>query len=377
MSKKKKKQNKVRTEFRKNYDSRSRKNDFTKEFDADSGNLDDLETAERVSGKGRWTRKRTIMGDVSENGQSGFDVTLDVDATQALPGRVIRVHGLASIIRTEQGEFECSVRGLLKSLATDLQNVLVAGDEVQIVPVADRQAVVVRVEERRNHVNRTSRGRQQIIASNIDLALIVVSVVEPTIKPNLVDRFLIAAEKAKIQPVIVLNKVDLVDTADLQPMLGVWGQLGYPVVLVSAETGFGLQRIRELLVDRDSVVTGQSGVGKSSLLNAIDPTLTRRVGRVSDDNSKGRHTTTTAELIPFSFGGHIIDTPGIRQFQLWDVVPEEIEGYFRDLRPYAHLCHYPNCTHSHEDDCAVKDAVADGWIDVRRYDGYCQIRSGE
>ncbi len=377
MSKKKNKQNKVRTEFRKNYDSRRRKNDFTKEFGDGDKNLDDLASQERVSGKGRWTRKRTISGDHSDETQSGFDVTLQVDANAAIEGRVLRVHGLSTIIHTAQGEFECSIRGLLKSLATDLQNVVVAGDWVRVVPAAENQAVVVRVESRRNFINRTSRGRQQVIASNIDLALIVASVQEPALKPNLIDRFLIAAEKANIQPIIVLNKVDLIDPATIQPLIGVWGQLGYPIVSVSAATGLGIERLRELVAGRDSVATGQSGVGKSSLLNAIDPTLKRRVGHVSDDNSKGRHTTTTAELIPWIGGGHIIDTPGIRQFQLWDVIPEEVEGYFRDLRPFTHQCRYPDCTHSHEEDCAVKDAVADGWIDVRRYDGFLQIRSGE
>jgi ribosome biogenesis GTPase len=265
----------------------------------------------------------------------------------------------------------------LKSLATDLQNVVVAGDFVQVAPTNDRQGVVVRVDDRRNFINRTSRGRQQIIASNIDVALIVASMAEPNLKPNLIDRFLIAVEKAKIQPVIVLNKIDLIDPAGVQPLLGVWGQLGYPIVTVSATTGVGIDALRDLLIDRDSVVAGQSGVGKSSLLNAIDPSLERRVGHVSEENSKGRHTTTTAELIPLSMGGHIIDTPGIRQFQLWDVISEEVEGFFRDLRPFSHQCRYPDCTHTHEEDCAVKNAVADGMIDVRRYDGYCQIRFGD
>jgi ribosome biogenesis GTPase len=123
------------------------------------------------------------------------------------------------------------------------------------------------------------------------------------------------------------------------------------------------------------VVNGQSGVGKSSLLNAIDPGLARRVGAISEENEKGKHTTTLAELLPLSFGGHIIDTPGIRQFQLWDIVPAEVESMFRDMRPFVHRCRFPDCTHTHEEDCAVKSAVADGLLDPRRYDSYCQIRS--
>jgi ribosome biogenesis GTPase len=120
-------------------------------------------------------------------------------------------------------------------------------------------------------------------------------------------------------------------------------------------------------------LAGQSGVGKSSLLNAVDERLDLPVAEVSRENQKGRHTTTTATLFPLSFGGYVVDTPGIRQFQLWDVIPEEVPGFFRDERPYVSLCRFPNCTHTHEDQCAVKDAVADGRIDDRRYESYCYL----
>ncbi|HAY78729.1 MAG TPA: ribosome small subunit-dependent GTPase A, partial [Planctomycetaceae bacterium] len=128
---------------------------------------------------------------------------------------------------------------------------------------------------------------------------------------------------------------------------------------------------------KESVVTGQSGVGKTSLLNAIDPGLGLRVGKVSSENQKGRHTTTSAQLIPMSCGGYVVDTPGIRQFQLWDVIPEEVAGFYRDIRSYVSLCRYPDCTHTHEVDCAVKHAVADGRVDLRRYESYCYLHAGE
>ena len=379
MAKKKKRKRTVRADFRKKQSSRTRKNDLTRQFDQDASQLENAKTDERVSGKGRLTRKRTVVGATAEDDQSGFQVDLTVDPELCQPGRVVRVHGLTSVVEAEDGrEYRCTVRGVLKSLVTDLQHVVVAGDYVTIqmggLGHEESQAVIVRVEPRKNQISRTSRKRQQIIVSNIDLALIVASAGEPTLKPNLIDRFLVSAEKAGIDPIIVINKIDLVPPEDLQPVVGVWTQLGYPVILTSTETGQGIQRLKHLIRGTDAVVTGQSGVGKSSILNAIEPGLQLRVGHISEENQKGRHTTTSAVLIPLQGGGHLIDTPGIRQFQLWDVIPEEVAGFFRDLRPFINLCKFPDCTHTHEDECAVKWAVADGKLDVRRYESYCHIR---
>jgi ribosome biogenesis GTPase len=255
--------------------------------------------------------------------------------------------------------------------------VVAAGDVVWFHPEGEAEGVIERVEPRRGIVSRTSRGRQHVLVANVERLVIVTSAAEPRLKPNLIDRLLVTAEKGHIRPVICINKIDLVEPAELMPLVGVYAQLGYDVLFVSATAGVGIDRLRDYLSGAESVVTGQSGVGKSSLLNAVEPGLHLRVQTVSGETQKGRHTTTTAELIPLSFGGYVVDTPGIRQFQLWDVIAEEVAGFFRDLRPYVSRCRFPDCTHTHEDDCAVKDAVADGWIDARRYESYVQIRAGD
>jgi ribosome biogenesis GTPase len=367
---------KIRTEFRKNHDERQR-SDWTRRFRADNGKMQDESARERMSGKGDLTRKRTVLGDETASDKAGFDVLRDV-ALGTIGGRVLSVHGLASRVLAEDGKiYHCSVRGVLKSMSTELRHVVATGDRVVITTGGDTEAVIERVEPRKSVICRTSKNRRHIMVSNVDRVLIVSSAAEPRLKPNLIDRLLVTAEKHGIEPLICINKVDLVDPADLQPLVGVYGQLGYPVLLVSAAKGWGVVALREFLRGRQSVVTGQSGVGKSSLLNMIEPKLGLSVGEVSEENQKGKHTTTSASLIPLSFGGFVVDTPGVRQFQLWDVIPEEVGGYYREIRPFINSCKYPNCTHTHELQCAVKGAVADNQIDVRRYESYCGLFAGD
>jgi ribosome biogenesis GTPase len=378
MSKKKK----IRAEFRKNRDVRTRASDWTQQYRDHGFEEEAPDHGERVSGKGELVRHRTICGDqVEDHTTPGFHVQLDVDETACIHGRVLCVLGLMSIVETEDGrQFSCATRRLLKTLATDQRHVVVAGDRVRFRPAKNaesKEGVIERIEPRHGCICRAVRGRQHILVANVDQLAIIASAAEPNLKPNLIDRLLVAAEKGGVHPLICINKVDLIDPAQLQPLVGVYSQMGYEVLLLSTKTGQGIERFHQAMQGLASVVAGQSGVGKSSLLNMIDPSFDLHVQPVSEENDKGKHTTTTARLLPLAGGGHVVDTPGIRQFRLWDVVVEEMAGFYRDLRPYVHLCHFPDCTHTHEDDCAIKNAVADGRLDERRYESYCHLSAGD
>jgi ribosome biogenesis GTPase len=379
-----KKKKKFRADFRKNRTPRARSDEWTRQFQSQSPEQADAPHDERVSGKGELTRKRTVMGAERIGAEDvGFQVLLDVDENVCLPGRVLSVHGLTCTVDAGGGvQYRCAVRRLLKTLSTDQRHVVICGDRVYFRPApefggGEHEGIIERIEPRHGLLSRSSRRRQHILVANVDQLVIVASAAEPYLKPNLIDRFLVAAEKHAIRPLICINKIDLVPPATLMPLVGVYSQMGYRVMLVSAETGFNVDRLRRALVGRQTAVAGQSGVGKSSLLNAIEEGLHLRVAEVSSESQKGKHTTTTARLIPLQCGGYVVDTPGIRQFQLWDVIAEEVAGFYRDIRPFVSRCRFPDCTHTHEENCAVKDAVADGWLDARRYESYQQLTENE
>jgi ribosome biogenesis GTPase len=236
--------------------------------------------------------------------------------------------------------------------------------------------VIERVEPRHGVLTRASRGREHVLVANVDQVAIVVSLVQPDLKPHLIDRYLAAARQGGLNPLVLLNKADLADPVELQPLVGAYAQLGIPVLLTSARTGLGINRLRERLRGRATVFSGQSGVGKSSLLNAVEPGLGLAVKSVSEATDKGRHTTTYAQLIKLASGGWVVDTPGLRQMQLWDVQPGEVEGYFPEFRPFVPLCGFPDCTHTHEAGCAVKDGVSRRFVSPRRYHSYVGMLRG-
>lgn len=367
---------KHRVELRKNRSSRTRGGDITRRVVGDPDAAADLATGERLSGKGDLTRKRTVIIERPSPERSRDGLGVDPAADAALRGRVLHVQGLESVVLHPDGStVRCMTRRLLRTLSTEQRHPVAAGDWVRFKGTG-RDGVILAIEPRRNSLCRSSRGRRHVIVANVDQALIVGSAALPNLKPGLIDRLIVAAEASGIRPIICLNKADLVPAASLVPLAGVYSRMGYAVVLCSATTGMGGARLARELAGRVTAVVGQSGVGKSSILNAIAPELALRVGEVSRDNDKGRHTTTTARLIPHGTGGALVDTPGVRQFQLWEIVPAEVPSAFRDLRPIANHCRFPDCTHTHEADCAVKHAVADGLLDTRRWESCCHLTAG-
>ena len=370
---------KIRVELRKNRTKPPREHTWTQKFQ-EPGREDEAASAdERVRAKGDLSRYRTIIQD--EGANDGGDKPTegmpasDTDACRS--GRVIRVHGLQSVIEAEDGTLvRCAVRRLLKSLMTDERSIVTTGDRVWFRDAGTGEGMIERVEPRHGVLTRASRRREHVLVANVDQLIIVMSLVEPDLKPYLIDRYLATAQQGGLAPILCLNKSDLVEHPNLQPLIGAYSQLGVPTVLASAKTGDGVDRLRELLTDRATVFSGQSGVGKSSLLNAIQPGLSLKVSTVSEHTQKGRHTTTTAELIKLDFGGWVVDTPGVRQLQLWDVIPEEVEGFFPEFRPFVALCAFPDCSHTHESKCAVKRAVDRRKISTRRYHSYMGMFTG-
>ena len=376
---KKKAAGKTRVSFRKNRETRTRPQNLTRQLD-DAPDAEDLTLDERV-GRSEQTRQRIVATD--EDGQ----LAIDLDACR--PGRVLQAIGSTRCtVRGPDGQDRlCTVRRILRRIERETRNAVVAGDDVLYREVesdgrAERQGVIERIEPRRSELIRMSGHRAHLIAANVDQAIIVASAADPPLKPALIDRFICAAERGRMEPVICINKADLADPAVLMQVTGRYAQIGYRTLLVSATERSGLDTLRELLDGRESVFAGQSGVGKSSLLNELQPGLALRTSEVSGDSGKGRHTTRTTSLLPlhadrFPAGGWVVDTPGVRQMDLWGLDIEDVARLFREFVPIATQCRFTDCTHEHEDDCAIQRAVLLGQISDQRYDSYLRIRDGE
>ena len=373
------KKKKVRVAFKKNRQHRARANNLTRSFRQGPAAVEDGVSAERIRAKGELSRKRTIIQVEPEAGStpstSDPRADLAVDLDNCLVGRVIKVHGLETVVEVADGsQYRCGIRRILKTLAIDGRNAVAVGDCIWFRPSGTRQGMIEKVATRKGTITRRYQRREHIIASNVDQLLIVSAIESPGVKLPLIDRYLISAEKGGVRPIIVLNKIDLADLADYQWIIGLYAQLGYETIATSAADGRGVERLRAILTGGVTAFSGQSGVGKSTLLNAIQPGLNLRVREVSDWTSKGKHTTTFAELIRLEKGGgYVVDTPGLRQFELWGLDPAEIEAYFIEFRPYIPKCKFPDCSHTHESECSVKEAVHWGQIDAGRYESYLKL----
>ncbi|MFU8770988.1 MAG: ribosome small subunit-dependent GTPase A [Anaerolineales bacterium] len=300
--------------------------------------------------------------------------------TNTLPGLIIRSQSGFYTVKTEQGILVCQLRGRLKQGAR-LGDLVAIGDHVQVTPIDEQSGVIEKIEPRQRMLSRmapTPRGEyQQIIIANPDQAVFVFSCRQPQPRLRMLDRFLVIAEKQEIPAIIIANKVDLVGMQKAMEIFGHYQPIGYQVLYTSAKTGLGVNQLGEGLAVKISVLVGPSGAGKSSLLNAIQPGLGLTVDKVSRGTGKGRHTTVLREMFPLERGGYVADTPGLKALALWDIEPEELDGYFPELRSLVAQCQFSDCTHLHEPGCAVQEAVNQGLVHPDRYDAYIRLRLGE
>ncbi|MCX5759522.1 MAG: ribosome small subunit-dependent GTPase A [Candidatus Hydrogenedentes bacterium] len=289
------------------------------------------------------------------------------------PNAVVVSHtGRWAFIQIKGREFMAEIDGRLgRGDAT----VLAPGDEI-LVEFADDTPIVRGIAPRRSKLSRlahvNSALAEQIIAANVDLLVVVAAAARPNFKPGLVDRYLIAAQVGNVEPVLVVNKMDLVDAEPNEVHL--YREIGMSVFATSCETGEGIEALRAVLAGKLSVVAGHSGVGKSSLLNALDPSIDLATQEVSQSNEKGRHTTANARLHTLSGGIRVIDTPGARNLGVWNVSPEEVAYYFPELAEAGAGCRFRDCTHTHEPGCAVRQSVEAGGTPEARYASYLRIR---
>lgn len=297
-----------------------------------------------------------------------------------LRGRIIKSQSGFFTVQTATGAFICQLRGRLKK-GPRLGDVAAIGDWVWITDLDGGKGVIETIETRQRMISRLDprpQGEyQQILIANPDQACFVFACTHPEPHLGMLDRFLVIAERQNIPAMIIANKVDLVGLEAAQEIFGHYPALGYPVLYTSVRNKDSIQELRSCLEDKVSIFSGPSGVGKSSLLNTIQPGLTLAAAHISQATGKGRHTTVARELHPLKAGGYVADTPGLRALALWDIEPEELDGYFPEIRLIVDQCAFSDCTHVHEPGCAVLSALERGLIHPARYASYCKMRFGE
>lgn len=305
--------------------------------------------------------------------------------SQLLEGLVIKDQSGFFWVEVEDHTiYICRLRGKLMEEAQS-SDIAAIGDRVTVSVLEDGTGMIEAVEERNSALSRAvrtegNRGagqseREQVIIANADQALFVFAAAQPTPNFKMLDRFLVAGEKSDIERLIlVINKIDLEDPTQIQAHFKPYELMGYQVLYTCALQGDGVDTLQNILKDRISVFTGPSGVGKTSLLNAIQPGLGRTVKAVSSSRAEGIHTTRDSELVKLDIGGYLADTPGMRQLTLWDIEPEELDAYFIEIAPYVEHCRFGDCTHTNEPGCAVRQAVENGVIADNRYRSYLSLR---
>ncbi len=296
------------------------------------------------------------------------------------PGLIVRSQSGFFTVQTESGMLTCHLRGRLKQ-GKHVGDIAAVGDRVQVTHQPDGTGSIESIEPRRRSLVRLDPRPQgvyqQVILANPDQAVFVFACDRPAPRLRMLDRFLVIAEKQGLPAVIVANKIDLVGREQAEKMFGFYPPIGYPVIYACANTGRGVEELRDRLTGKVSALAGPSGVGKSSLLNAIQPGLGLAVRAISEAFQKGRHTTTVRQLFPLEGGGYVADTPGMRSLALWDTEPEELDGYFPELASLVAACQFNDCHHKTEPGCAIRAAVEAGKVHPQRYDSYLRLRAGE
>lgn len=295
-------------------------------------------------------------------------------------GLVIRNTGSWYVVKTDSGlSVECKIKGNFRLKGIRSTNPVAVGDRVQISGTESGNSFITEIEDRKNYIIRRASNlskQSHIIAANLDLCLLVVTVNYPETSTTFIDRFLASAEAYRVPVSIVFNKVDRYTEDELrylEGLINLYDTIGYTCYKVSALTGEGIDEIRNLLKDRITLFSGHSGVGKSTLINAILPEQHQKTSEISAAHNKGMHTTTFSEMFPVEGNGYIIDTPGIKGFGTFDMKDEEVGHYFKEIFKFSAECKYGDCTHRHEPGCAVRQAVADHYISESRYASYLNI----
>jgi len=301
-------------------------------------------------------------------------------------GLVIKNTGYWYTVLTDEGEtIDCKIKGNFRLKGIRSTNPVAVGDFVTILPNQEGTAFITAIDDRRNYIIRKSQNlskQSHIIAANVDQACLVVTIAHPETSTTFIDRFLASAEAYRVPVILIFNKTDILDEDErryLDMMMQLYRTVGYECVALSAETGDGVDALMPMLEGKTTLFSGNSGVGKSTLLNRLVPGLNLRTAEISDAHDTGTHTTTFSEMIPLpvkaetSARSWLIDTPGIRGFGTFDIEPEEVCSYFKEIFKFSADCRFGNCTHTHEPGCAVIKAVEDHYIALSRYNSYISM----